>query len=143
MNLKLLFMTGFVCVFWNTINAQSEDQGEIIKQSIVLKSLQKKLPNAIKENMKDNLILNQGVNFTFNHDLSVGDKSIVLISEQELANKKSNGFFVFDTISIKNSKATVVYSFVYQNDSKKIVVPVRLLLEKEADKWVVINSIIN
>jgi len=103
-------MTGFVCVFWNTINAQSEDQGEIIKQSIVLKSLQKKLPNAIKENMKDNLILNQGVNFTFNHDLSVGDKSIVLISEQELANKKSNGFFVFDTISIKNSKATVVYS---------------------------------
>lgn len=125
------------------MNAQSESQGEIIKQCVALQELQKKIPNGIKQNMKDILILNQGANFIFDQDLSVGNKAVLLISEQELINKKGNGYFVFDTLIVENNKSTAVYSFVYQNNNKEIVVPVRLLLEKDADKWEVVNSIID
>lgn len=128
------------CVFYNTIYAQAESQGEIIKQCVALQELQKKIPNEIKQSMKDILILNQGANFTFGQDLSVDNKSVLLISEQELINKKGNGYFVFDILTVEDNKSTVVYSFVYQNKNKEIVVPVRLLLEKDADKWKVVNS---
>jgi hypothetical protein len=143
MKLKLLFVMSFFCIFCNAINAQSESQGEIIKQCVALQELQKKIPNGIKQNMKDILILNQGANFTFDHNLSIGSKSVMLISEQELNSRKGNGYFVFDTLTVENNKATAVYSFVYQNNNKKIVVPVRLLLKKDADKWGVVNSIID
>jgi hypothetical protein len=144
MKLKLLFiMSFFSCVFYNSMNAQSESQGDIIKQCVALKGLQKKLPNEIKQSMKDILILNQGVNFTFGQDLSLDNKFILLISEQELTNKKGNGYFVFDSITVEDNKSTAVYSFVYKNNNKEIVVSVRLLLEKDADKWVVVKSIID
>lgn len=140
MKLKLLFIISFACVFYNTMNAQSESQGEIIMQCVALQELQKKIPNEIKQSMKDILILNQGTNFTFGQDLSVDNKSVLLISQQELINKKGNGYFVFDVLTVEKNKSTAVYSFVYQNNNKEIVVPVRLLLEKDADKWKVVNS---
>jgi hypothetical protein len=81
------------CVFYNTMNGQSESQGEIIKQCVALKGLQEKIPNKIKQSMKDILILNQGANFTFGQDLSVDRKCVILISEQESINKNRNGYF--------------------------------------------------
>jgi hypothetical protein len=143
MKLKLLFIMSFFCVLYNTMNAQSESQGEIIKQCVALQELQKKIPNEIKQSMKDILILNQGANFTFGQDLSVDDKSVLLISEQELINKKGNGYFVFDTLTIEDSKATSIYKFVYLKDNKEIAVSVRLTLEKSANKWGIVNAIID
>ncbi|MFV5688787.1 hypothetical protein ACM55M_09215 [Flavobacterium sp. ZT3R25] len=140
MKLKLLFIMSFFFVFYNTIYAQSESQGEIIKQCVALQELQKKIPNEIKQSMKDILILNQGANFMFGQDLSVDNKAILLISEEELINKKGNNYFVFDILTVEDNKSTVVYSFVYQNNKKEIVVHVSLLLEKDADKWKVVNS---
>ncbi len=143
MKLKLLFFMSIFCVFYNTMNAQSEQQGKIIKQCLALTGLQKKIPNQTKQNMKEILILNQGLNFSFGHDLSINNKPVILISEQELINKKENGYFVFDTIIIENDKSTAAYSFVYQNNNKEIVVTVHLSLKKDADKWTVVNSIID
>jgi hypothetical protein len=140
MKLKLLFFMCVFCIFYNTINAQSESQGEIIKQCIDLQGLQGKIPNKIKQSRKEILILNQGPNFTFTQDLKVDNKAVKLISEQELMNKKENGYFVFDTLTVENYKSTAVYSFVYPNNNKETVVSIRLLLVKEADKWAVVNS---
>ena len=131
------------CFCCNTIHAQSEIQEEIIRQSVVFLGLQKKIPNEIKVNMKDILILNQGANFTFGKDLSVDDKSVLLISEQELTNKKGNGYFVFDTLTTEGIKATSIYKFVYLKDNKEIAVSVRLTLEKSANKWGIVNAIID
>ncbi|CAM4090897.1 hypothetical protein FLSI110296_13305 [Flavobacterium sinopsychrotolerans] len=140
MKLKLLFIMSFFCVFCNTLIAQSDFQGEIIKQCVALPELQKKIPSEIIQNGKEILILNKTLNFTFKRDLNVNNKLVLLVSEQGLVSKKETSYFVFDTISLDGNKSTAVYSFVYQNNNKEIVVPVHLLLEKDADKWKVVNS---
>lgn len=64
MKLKLLFIMGIFCVFYNTLNAQPDSHKQILRESVSLKDLQEKIPTKIKQSIQNILILNQDVNFT-------------------------------------------------------------------------------
>lgn len=126
----------FVCLFMGSNSrGQSNSQTEVIKQSVALKELQGKIPFEIQQKMIDILILNSGINYVFDQSLKVNNKSVKLISNQELLNHKGEGYFIFNTIDIEANKAKVVYEFVFQNNGDDIVIPVSLLFEETAEVW--------
>lgn len=142
MNLKLLFTICLFSVFCSTINAQSNPQREVIKQCIAFKELQDEIPNEVNQNMTEVLILNENLNFIIGSDLSINNKRALLISGQDLINRKGNGYFVFRTLEIKGNDAIADYSFIYQNNNEEASISVRLILKNGLNKWEVVNSII-
>jgi hypothetical protein len=142
MNLKLLFTIYLFSVFCSTINAQSNPQKEVIKQCVALKELLDGIPNDINQNMTEVLILNQNLNFLIGDDISINDKPVRLISDQDLKNKKNIGYFVFRTLDIKEVDAIADYSFIYQKNNEETSISVRLILKNDLNKWKVVNSII-
>lgn len=143
MRLKLFFIMGFCCAFNSTMNAQSNPEDEVIRQCVVLGKLQTKIPIEIKQNAKDILILNEDVNFTFDRNLKIEDKTVSLVSLQGLESRKDEGYFIFRNLTIEEDKAVVDYSFVYQSNNNKISIPVKLTLKKNAGQWEIVNSIID
>ena len=126
----------FVClVMGYNSRGQSNSQTEVIKQSVALKELQGKIPFEIQQKMIDILILNSGINYVFDQSLKVNNKSVKLISNQELLNREGEGYFIFDAIDIEANQAKVVYEFVYQNNGDYIVIPVSLLFEEISEVW--------
>jgi hypothetical protein len=142
MNLKLLFTMCLFSVFFSTIKAQSNPQREVIKQCIAFKELQEGIPNEVNQNMTEVLILNENLNFLIGSDLSINNKPARLISGQDLKTRKSNGYFVFLTLDIKENDAIADYNFIYQKNNEDISISVRLILKNATNKWEVVNSTI-
>lgn len=139
-NYVLLIVLFCGLFFSYNCTAQSNPQTEVLKLSLGLKEFQQKIPVAIQEKMPDFLILNSGPNFVFEKDLEVSGKSVKLISHLELAKHQSEGYFVFDLLTIAGDSAKVNYKFIYQSNGEDAVIPVELLLNKVSGVWKVVDS---
>jgi hypothetical protein len=116
---------------------QNQDQKEIIKQCLTLKSLQDKMPAQVKDQMDQYYILDHGLEFYLSSDFKISNKKVRLIGKQEISALRP--YFLFHTLNIQNKKAFVRYYFVYTLKGVETTIPITIDLEKRNSLWQVTN----
>lgn len=144
MNKKLLLLIGVFCFFCVTTKAQTigdvispKDQNLLIKECLIFKPLEDKIPVEVFEKLNEYNILNHGFDFKESSNLEANGKRVSFLTKGELSSIKA--YFLFHTISIDKNKAFVRYYFIYKINGAEKTIPITIDFEKNNASWEVVN----
>jgi len=114
-----------------------QDDAQILQKCIDLPQLQAYYPLDAHGNLKQLNVMQHGVSFPENTNVSANGKSIAFLSKKQVSQTEAIAYFLFHEFKISGNSATV--AFVYQYNQTELVV-VGLALNKNGDTWSVTNS---
>ena len=113
------------------------DTAQILQKCIDLPQLQAHYPLDAHGDLKQLNVMQHGVSFPENINVSVNGKSLAFLSKKQVSQTEASAYFLFHELKISGNSATV--AFVYQYNQTELVV-VSLALTKNGDTWSVTNS---
>ena len=113
------------------------DDAQVLQKCIDLPQLQAYYPLDADGNPRQLNVMQHGVSFPENIDVSANGKSLAFLSKKQVSQTEANAYFLFQEFKISGNSATV--AFVYQYNQTELVV-VSLVLNKNVDTWSVTNS---
>lgn len=126
------------CGIINMAYGQSlKNKEQIISECISLQALKEKLPIELQRNVSEYKVLNHGIDFTDLYNLKVNGTKVSFIDKSQTS--VTNGYFLFHTVNVEDSKAFVRYYFTYTLKSIEKVIPITIDFVKEGSSWRIIN----
>jgi hypothetical protein len=126
-----------ICGIINMAHGQSKDKEQVINQCISLETLKEKLPAELQRNINEYKVLNHGIDFTDLYNMKVNGVKVSFIDKSQTS--ITNGYFLFHTVNVEESKAFVRYYFTYNVNKIEKVIPITIDFVKEGSSWRIIN----
>jgi hypothetical protein len=124
------------------VNAQSGDQGLILKKVISLPELQKHYPVSTGKT-KQVVIVQTPVSFPSNLDISDAGMNVSFIQLSELKKESVGGYFMFRTMETNATSSSLKGHYFYNYDpvsKKSEILEVNAQLEKSGSDWKIVNA---
>lgn len=124
-----LLLSGFI------LTGVRDDEAQILQKCVDLPQLQAYYPRDVNGVTKQLNVLQHGVSFPENINVSANGKNLSFLSKKQIG--QTDAYFLFHEFRISETSATV--AFVYQYSETPLVV-VNLELSKMGDTWSITKS---
>lgn len=114
-----------------------DDEAQILQKCVDLPQLQDYYPLDVNGDTKQLNVLQHGVSFPENINVSANGKNLSFLSKKQISPTDAVAYFLFHEFEVSENSARV--EFVYQYNQVPLVV-VNLKLSKTGDTWSITKS---